>query len=81
MAKNPRGVLLDGSTIVLLDGTKIQTFWGCDMEYLKADGIKKGDLVSFSYVSGTKHAEGIRKVAKPSEKELAFQKSVTKARA
>lgn len=65
-----RGLLLDGSTILMVDGTRVSTLHGCDLEYLAQDGIARGDFVHFSRMPGSGHAHEIRKVT-PTPGEMA----------
>ncbi|MFT3694377.1 MAG: hypothetical protein QM831_14620 [Kofleriaceae bacterium] len=72
----PRGVLVNERTIRLANGTDVTTFIDCDEGYLEDKGVKAGDVVSFSYVSGSsKHAAEIEKVT-PTAKERELQATV-----
>lgn len=62
-----RGRLIDGGTILTLAGEHVPTFHGCDVEYLHACGVDVGDFVSFEWVRGHRHAEGIERVDPTSE--------------
>jgi hypothetical protein len=63
-----RGILLSGSYVLTLKGTRVLTFYGCDEEYLALDGIHPGDFVTFGLVASAGHACNIRK-AVPTDKE------------
>jgi hypothetical protein len=74
----PRGILVDGSTIVMVNGKRVNTFWGCDLDYLaEIEGVRAGDVVAFSLARGTtQDAQYIRKAASPTVQELELQRAV-----
>lgn len=77
----PRGILVDGSTIVTLSGQRIHTFAGCDLEYLEeVEGLRAGDVVAFSIARGsTREADYIRKAYSPTAQELALAREIKRA--
>jgi len=78
----PRGILVDGSTILTLDGKRIRTFWGCDLDYLEEmEGVRAGDVVAFGIRRGSStDAEFVRKASSPTSQELDLQRTIKQQR-
>jgi len=68
----PRGIVVKGPAVQMLNGSRIEMYAGCDLADLNELGVTMGDVVSFSLARAAPVAENIRKV-KPTAKELAFK--------